>query len=70
MSERGALQIDGLLPARPSAAEPATLNLQVLEKQAILKAIAQHHGNLSKAAQALGLGRTTLYRKMTRHGIE
>jgi transcriptional regulator of acetoin/glycerol metabolism len=46
------------------------LNLQALEKQAILKAIAQHQGNLSKAAQALGLGRTTLYRKMTRHGIQ
>jgi DNA-binding NtrC family response regulator len=70
MSERGALQVDGLLLVQHGAAEPATLNLQALEKQAILKAIAQHQGNLSKAAQALGLGRTTLYRKMSRHGIE
>jgi DNA-binding NtrC family response regulator len=70
LSEHGVTPPDGLLPAPQTGAEPETLNLQTLEKQAILKAIAQHQGNLSKAAQALGLGRTTLYRKMTRHGIQ
>ena len=70
MSEHGAVQLDGLLPAAASPTEPATLNLEALEKQAILQAIARHHGNLSQAAQSLGLGRTTLYRKMTRYGIE
>ena len=70
MSEHGAVQLDGLLPAAASPAEPATLNLEALEKQAIMQAIARHHGNLSQAAQSLGLGRTTLYRKMTRYGIE
>ncbi len=70
MSDQGVPQLDGLLPAAPSATEPATLNLHALEKEAILKAIARHQGNLSKAAQALGLGRTTLYRKMLRHGIQ
>jgi two-component system response regulator HydG len=70
MSDQGIPQVDGLLPAPHSAAVPATLNLRALEKEAILKAIDQHQGNLSKAAQALGLGRTTLYRKMLRHGIQ
>ncbi len=70
MSEHGVPLLDRLLPAPQAAAEPETLNLHTLEKQTILKAIAQHQGNLSKAAQALGLGRTTLYRKMTRHGIQ
>ena len=69
MSEHGSLQLDSALFAAASAAEPATLNLEALEKQAIQKAIAQHEGNLSKAAQSLGLGRTTLYRKMTRYGL-
>jgi DNA-binding NtrC family response regulator len=69
MSDHGSLQLDSALFALPSAAEPATLNLEALEKQAIQKAIAQHEGNLSKAAQSLGLGRTTLYRKMTRYGL-
>ena len=70
MSDQGVPQVDGLLPAPHSAAAPATLNLHTLEKEAILKAVEQHQGNLSKAAQALGLGRTTLYRKMLRHGIQ
>ena len=69
MSEHGSLQLDNVLYAQPGALEPATLNLEALEKQAIQKAIAQHEGNLSKAAQSLGLGRTTLYRKMTRYGL-
>jgi DNA-binding NtrC family response regulator len=77
MSEQGVPQLDSLPSgagvagaATSASAEPDTLNLEALEKQAIRRAIAQHHGNLSKAAQSLGLGRTTLYRKMTRHGIE
>ena len=70
MSEHGVVQLDGLLPVAARPTEPATLNLEALEKQAILQAIARHHGNLSQAAQSLGLGRTTLYRKMTRYGIE
>src|SRR6185295_8403613 len=56
MSEGAMPLFDGLLstapvaPAAPGAAEPATLNLEELEKQAILKSIAQHQGNLSQAA--------------------
>jgi DNA-binding NtrC family response regulator len=69
MADQGSLQLDGLLMSAAAAPDPATLNLEALEKQAIQKAIAQHHGNLSKAAQALGLGRTTLYRKMMRYGL-
>ena len=69
MTDHETSQLDGVLLALPSTSEPATLNLEALEKQAIQKAIAHHQGNLSKAAEALGLGRTTLYRKMTRYGI-
>jgi DNA-binding NtrC family response regulator len=75
LSDHGELNLDGLplpsaaAPAPPSAV-PATMNLEELEKQMIQKAIAQHAGNLSKAAQSLGLGRTTLYRKMARYGLQ
>jgi two-component system response regulator HydG len=44
-------------------------NLDEVERQAIVQAIQKHKGNLSKAAQELGLGRTTLYRKIERYGI-
>ena len=39
------------------------------ERSAILKAIARQHGNASRAAQDLGIGRATLYRRMKRLGI-
>jgi two-component system, NtrC family, response regulator HydG len=70
MSDNGVAQADALLmPSAVAPAEAATLNLEELEKQTIQRAIAQHQGNLSKAAESLGLGRTTLYRKMTRYGL-
>ncbi len=48
---------------------PETLNIELLEKNAIETAIALAEGNLTKASEELGIGRTTLYRKMRRYGI-
>ncbi|MCB9234997.1 MAG: sigma-54-dependent Fis family transcriptional regulator [Bacteroidia bacterium] len=45
------------------------LNLEEVEKVAIQNAIRKHDGNLSKAARELGLGRTTLYRKMSKYDL-
>jgi DNA-binding NtrC family response regulator len=75
MSENGSFPLDGIVLATaaplPRAREvSATLNLDELEKQAIQQAISHYQGNLTRAAQALGLGRTTLYRKMARHGLQ
>jgi DNA-binding NtrC family response regulator len=39
-----------------------------LEKQAILAAIAQLHGDKLLAAKLLGIGKTTLYRKLKAYG--
>jgi len=39
-----------------------------LEKQAILAAIAQLHGDKLRAAKLLGIGKTTLYRKLKEYG--
>jgi DNA-binding NtrC family response regulator len=69
MSDHGTVQLDAMLLPAPAPVDAPTLNLEELEKKTIQKAIAQHQGNLSKAAESLGLGRTTLYRKMTRYGI-
>jgi DNA-binding NtrC family response regulator len=44
-------------------------NLDELERQAILRALAQTHGNKKKAAQLLGIQRPTLYNKMRRYSI-
>jgi DNA-binding NtrC family response regulator len=47
-----------------------TLSLDDMERKAILLAIQKYQGNMSKVAKELGVGRTTLYRKMVRYGIE
>jgi len=52
----------------PSIPE-GSLNLVELEKSAISMALDKNNGNLSKAAKELGLGRTTLYRKMEKYDL-
>lgn len=47
-----------------------TLKLEDREREAILKALAQCHGNKKRAAAVLGIHRPTLYSKMKRYGIE
>jgi DNA-binding NtrC family response regulator len=47
----------------------AALNLDELERRTILRALAIHDGNVSKAAAALGLSRPALYRRMDHHGL-
>jgi DNA-binding NtrC family response regulator len=71
MSEEDVLGIEELVLQKRQPATDADddLNLSKLEARAIEQAIAKHQGNLSKAAQELGLGRTTLYRKMAKHGL-
>jgi transcriptional regulator of acetoin/glycerol metabolism len=50
--------------------EAQSLNpLERAERGALLKEIELHHGNISRVAQKLGIGRNTLYRKMRRLGI-
>jgi transcriptional regulator of acetoin/glycerol metabolism len=70
MAERDTLGVDDLLlKHEPASNDSADLNLDNLEARTIREAVAKHAGNLSRAAKELGLGRTTLYRKMAKHGI-
>lgn len=45
------------------------LNLEKIEEWAIRKALAKHGGNVSHAAEELGLSRGALYRRMETYGI-
>ncbi len=52
------------------SSESQTLNpLERAERAALLREIDLHHGNISRVAQKLGIGRNTLYRKMRRLDI-
>lgn len=50
--------------------EQEVLNLEILEHEAILKAIEASGDNLSQTAKILGIGRSTLYRKLEKYGIQ
>jgi DNA-binding NtrC family response regulator len=46
-----------------------TMQLDALERSAIERALARHHGNISAAASALGISRAALYRRMSKYGL-
>lgn len=64
-------ETDLLTPSSEEASAPTlqTLNLEELERQAILHALSQADGNLSQAASLLGITRYALYRKVNKLGI-
>jgi sigma-54 dependent transcriptional regulator, acetoin dehydrogenase operon transcriptional activator AcoR len=56
--------------SREASPEAQSLNpLEKAERAALLREIDLHHGNISRVASRLGIGRNTLYRKMRRLGI-
>lgn len=55
---------------KKSSSAKETLNVEEIEKEIIVKAIEKHNGNLTKAAETLGMGRSTLYRKMNKYKID
>jgi len=62
---------DFVFRVMPSAkvADEATFRLEDYDRKAVSGALSRHNGNLSKAAEELGIARSTLYRKITRFGI-
>jgi DNA-binding NtrC family response regulator len=61
----------GSPPAKPDAL-PAigSLTLDEMEKAMIVKSVEHFQGNISKVADALGLSRAALYRRMEKFGIK
>jgi DNA-binding NtrC family response regulator len=45
------------------------LSLEEVERLLVQKALGRFHGNVSQAAQALGLSRSALYRRIERYGL-
>jgi transcriptional regulator of acetoin/glycerol metabolism len=59
----------GNLPAH-AAHEPQATSLEESERLAIVRAVKSLHGNLTQVARALGVSRSTLYRKVQRYHLE
>lgn len=58
-----------LLEDARDSVEFENYNLDEIEKKIIRKVLSKTGGNVTKAADALGLTRTSLYRRMEKHGL-
>ncbi|MGC3976255.1 MAG: sigma-54 dependent transcriptional regulator [Nitrospira sp.] len=67
-----AADLDLLRPAAPQDDGSISLkvNQQRIETDLIMKAFTLSQGNLSRAAQELGISRSTLYRRLRQYGME
>ena len=59
----------GLGATQPSEQNLEELSLEDVEGVLIRKALQRFHGNISQAAEALGLSRGALYRRMEKYGL-
>ena len=80
LSDGSTLQPADLLFSAPSAdsldaergeamLELETFDLERVEREVIRKALSKHGGNISRAAEALGLTRKSLYRRIEKYGL-
>ena len=58
-----------LQPVGGTGARLDELSLDAVERVLIQKALSRHGGNVTLAANALGLSRSALYRRLQRHGL-
>ncbi|HAD96364.1 MAG TPA: sigma-54-dependent Fis family transcriptional regulator [Cryomorphaceae bacterium] len=59
----------GLELSENHSISPNNLNLEEMEKHLIVKALEKFKGNISRAANELGLTRAALYRRMEKHDL-
>jgi len=70
LSEGDQLGLDDFPLSKPQpVAEPAPGRLDMVEREAIVRALEKHDKNISRAATALGLTRASLYRRMEKYGL-
>jgi DNA-binding NtrC family response regulator len=59
----------GLAPSAPQDQNLEDLSLETVESILIRKALQRYQGNVSQVAEALGLSRGALYRRMEKYGL-
>jgi DNA-binding NtrC family response regulator len=69
MSDENEIKNFGLQLSQNNGSQPSGLNLEEMEKHLINKALEKYRGNISRAAQELGLTRAALYRRMEKHDL-
>jgi transcriptional regulator of acetoin/glycerol metabolism len=69
LAERSAACLPAAEGGTREDSAPSCNRLQAAERAALLRAMEELHGNMSRVAAELGVSRNTLYRKIKRHGI-
>jgi len=76
MSGKSELDYQDFVPQSESEQGPfhtnfdlGSVTLEQMEKHMIEKALTAYKGNISKVADALGLSRAALYRRLDKHGL-
>jgi two-component system response regulator HydG len=75
MADDDVLKSDDLIfsvleaPVKNDLLDDDNIELSALEKNAILRVIEKHNGNITRAAKELGLTRTALYRRLSKYDI-
>jgi two-component system, NtrC family, response regulator len=59
----------GREPRDETLPDAGTMTLDEIEKKMIEKCLKHYEGNVSRAAEALGLSRAALYRRLEKHGL-
>jgi len=69
MSETDIIQPEDINLSGPKVPEETSLNLDMVEKNTIQKALTKYKGNYASIAGELGISRTTLYHKIRKYGL-
>jgi len=76
MADDATLRVDDLIfsvlessSSKNDLLDDDNIELSALEKNAILRVIEKHNGNITRAAKELGLTRTALYRRLSKYDI-
>ena len=73
MAEGNLLKAENLVFSAIEKSVPSStskiVNLEALEKNAILNVIEKNKGNISKSAKELGITRTALYRRLNKYDL-
>jgi transcriptional regulator of acetoin/glycerol metabolism len=60
----------GIEPGREIDSKIENMTLEQVEEMMVRNALSRFQGDISKAAEALGLSRGALYRRLEKYGIE
>ncbi|MEM1056622.1 MAG: sigma-54 dependent transcriptional regulator [Bacteroidota bacterium] len=63
------LRFSATPPAQSAAPIGGTLDLEEIERAAVRRALSKHGGNITHAAEELGLTRKSLYRRIEKYGL-